>query len=582
MDETSMSQPSSHPSSALVVDFECRSVPLEIRKQLYRPLRPWQTRILRIHPSEDLDSPATCELLTADLVAIPGIGLSDEGERVQYDALSYSWGYPAFTQSVTCNGIRFPVSQTLYDAFRYLRRPHDVRYLWTDAFCIDQANPDEKAKQVAMMVLIFFKARRVVAWLGTCTDDDDFLFSFLSTEFEESGRKRGQATEESALRYSRAQRAATKLITTKAFFQRSWTRVEYHAAQDMELVCGCYTASFRQFKGALGILLPPYSTTENADESRALLRYTFFNRECLIANDMDWFQTMIRSTIYQTTLPQDKVFSTLGIVSKEQHTSLQNPRPNATNGFPAIDYTKPVSLVFQDFLKHTINQEGTLKCLCILQDRSIHSADLPSWAIDLRVDTPRYQMDFSQIYLGFWSNAATQDFDEHGILVCHGTRIASIVSTNTECSSRVPWSKIGGYPILVDVLTGNYVSNENKILIPLLSDPQTDIPNMDRIEKDCRYTWRQVVPEGGTTFSPSDCAPEYAFVSSLAKDKDILVSLVGSDCLIVLRETPEGRFTFLGPAISVQQLSKGGDMYHVVLPNIWSKGIEFREEFLLV
>jgi hypothetical protein len=67
---------------------ECCSVPLEIRKQLERPLRPWQTRLLRIHASTERVSSPVCDLLVADMIAFPGVGLIDESMVVKYEALS--------------------------------------------------------------------------------------------------------------------------------------------------------------------------------------------------------------------------------------------------------------------------------------------------------------------------------------------------------------------------------------------------------------------------------------------------------------------------------------------------------------
>ncbi|EXJ53329.1 uncharacterized protein A1O5_13422, partial [Cladophialophora psammophila CBS 110553] len=92
-------------------------------------LAPWKIRLLRIAPSADLQSDLTCDLLTADLVPFPGVGLVVESAIVQYEALSYTWGYPVLTKSINCSGLRLPVSETMYEALRYIRRKDITSYL---------------------------------------------------------------------------------------------------------------------------------------------------------------------------------------------------------------------------------------------------------------------------------------------------------------------------------------------------------------------------------------------------------------------------------------------------------------------
>jgi Heterokaryon incompatibility protein (HET) len=104
-------------------------IPQGTREKLYRPLAPWQTRILRVHPSVETQLGLLLELLTADLIAFPGIGIVAEKTMVEYEALSYSWGYPALKETVLCNSTPMSVSETALDALRHLRKAGAVRYL---------------------------------------------------------------------------------------------------------------------------------------------------------------------------------------------------------------------------------------------------------------------------------------------------------------------------------------------------------------------------------------------------------------------------------------------------------------------
>ncbi|KAH7142225.1 hypothetical protein EDB81DRAFT_605631, partial [Dactylonectria macrodidyma] len=125
---------------------------------------------------------------------------------------------------------------------------------------------------------------------------------------------------------------------------------------------------------------------------RARLLYYQFKRHCDAyyhpEHEMDkmWFRIIMRSTLYEATLPQDRVFALIGVIA----TMTKNEYGNRTEGFPSIDYTKPASLVFQDFVKHSINSSGSLDCLSFVQNREDDGLDLPSWTVDLRRNVPRY------------------------------------------------------------------------------------------------------------------------------------------------------------------------------------------------
>ncbi|KIW87021.1 uncharacterized protein Z519_12318 [Cladophialophora bantiana CBS 173.52] len=567
-------------------------VPLDIRMKVYHPIKPWQTRLLRIHSSKDRSSPVTCDLLTVDLIPFAGIGLVDESEIVQYEALSYSWGYPKFTHAIICNGIRFPVSETLHEALRHLRKPDKFRYLWCDACCIDQANKKEKARQVEIMFTIFEKARHVVAWLGTPTVEDEFLFDYISrTEGQQQrpskdddvqrvsnmfenrlrmSNSAGVKDEGSDSDFTRAKNAALTFIT-KPFFERQWIRQEYEAAEELSLVCGNCQTAISTFLRALQTLLSDYGASyevvlsEPELISRAWLRYTYFRShflsESLINTSQNWFSTVMRGSVYAATLPHDKIFSILGIAARFQKdktnlTSHVGRKPwNITLGYPGIDYHKSVSLVFQDFIKFTINLEKTLACLAIVQDRSTIGPDLPSWAIDLRVDVPRCQLFSSGI-----RGCKAQDFNNHGTLVVLGQKVGRIGVPKSQKKDICPFAD--DYP---------HQEEQNRALVdqPSLKDCLTQsesdlrmipdsFPKVSRlIQRRCNYTYKEITMDTPVNFSRSQwCAwlfgrqrYTYALASSLVDDGDWLVLLQGSRCLFVLRQNSDNRYTFLGPAI---------------------------------
>ena len=69
-------------------------------------------------------------------------------ERVQYEALSYTWGTPILRQFIWCDGKVLPVTQNLYNALRRLRQTNEKKLLWIDAICINQEDLEERNHQV--------------------------------------------------------------------------------------------------------------------------------------------------------------------------------------------------------------------------------------------------------------------------------------------------------------------------------------------------------------------------------------------------------------------------------------------------
>jgi hypothetical protein len=39
-------------------------------------------------------------------------------------------------------------------------------YIWIDAICINQGDPDKRSEQMSMMADIYSKAKQVIVWLG--------------------------------------------------------------------------------------------------------------------------------------------------------------------------------------------------------------------------------------------------------------------------------------------------------------------------------------------------------------------------------------------------------------------------------
>ncbi|KAH8743163.1 heterokaryon incompatibility protein-domain-containing protein, partial [Hyaloscypha finlandica] len=123
----------------------------------YKPLsRSNSIRILNIEPTSS-PSPLICTLKELDL--------HDGATYRAFTALSYRWGPPMPTRTITIDSHLVPIRQNLHD-FLLLARDGARCHLWIDALCINQDDDVERAEQVKMMGTIYSLASRVLVWLG--------------------------------------------------------------------------------------------------------------------------------------------------------------------------------------------------------------------------------------------------------------------------------------------------------------------------------------------------------------------------------------------------------------------------------
>ena len=123
-----------------------------------------EIRVLVLARGTRKDKP-TCRL---ERRVLPLGGEPSIPSPTRYAALSYVWGSPANPRAITCNGAGFFVSRNLFDALVVLQstRAVEPNELWIDAICINQADDDEKTKQIALMGAIYSRAPETIIWLG--------------------------------------------------------------------------------------------------------------------------------------------------------------------------------------------------------------------------------------------------------------------------------------------------------------------------------------------------------------------------------------------------------------------------------
>ena len=140
---------------------------------VYKTLQQNEIRIVEIDP---VTTDSRSEQVSGRLIHHP------RDSRPAYQALSYAWGRPDGEKAhILLNGIKHTVTKTLEAALRCLRHKDGENKLliWVDTLCINQADLDEKAREVRRMQSIYQRAEQVSVWLGEHSENSPLAWVLL-------------------------------------------------------------------------------------------------------------------------------------------------------------------------------------------------------------------------------------------------------------------------------------------------------------------------------------------------------------------------------------------------------------------
>lgn len=402
-----------------------------------------ETRLLRLHRG-----PAAGPLL-ADLVVVDvkseAVFLHEDQRPVAYTALSYTWGTGPFSHHITINGVPWRIKESLSDflhQYRSDQSPEEELYLWIDAVVINQADADEKSRQVANMIDIYSKARHVQVWLGKATRHTNEAVHFLHHLLADTYRK-DKNISDSAL-------DGLRDLYTRAWPTRMWIRQEVWAAKAISIHCGPFVMPLDVFKAGvsfsqeagdnldeggsevsdLGIYSPPRTLEwlhgklkvpgtqlaaisfltqklagQQSSEDRAVSGLGYKSMEGDGRKDILWL--LYESVNYESTDIRDRIYALLGMCDD----------PDIE-----VDYNKTPVEVFTSFAKHMILRSQSLGRVleqsCKYGTQS--DMDLPSWVPDWRtLDLVRYEPQTATKYdmKNSFDNSKPQVLTLHGFLL---------------------------------------------------------------------------------------------------------------------------------------------------------------------
>jgi hypothetical protein len=185
-------------------------------------------------------------------------------DPLEYIGISYTWGDPTPTNTITIEGQSIQVHKNCFEALWQARHNYPplfgIQHFWIDALCIDQSNVQEKSLQVQAMSLIFGCAARVAVSLGPSDGAMDSLDRDLRNldrhakdmalgrpdpviEAGLADRPRHEAYIDlvfPTLPQERRERIAKSYIAlaSRSYWGRLWIVQELSAARKIDLLCG--------------------------------------------------------------------------------------------------------------------------------------------------------------------------------------------------------------------------------------------------------------------------------------------------------------------------------------------------------
>jgi hypothetical protein len=409
-------------------------------------LREGETRLIKLHPAGSSFAPIQCTLLKMQLDSPPA-----------YEALSYVWGGPNATKTVTVSGIAFNATENLHDALLHLRYPDKERVLWVDAICINQSSTRERNSQVLLMRRIYERAARVQVCLGIPGLTGELGMGLILRVGYESDqmkeRHESQDLTECCTRlWSLGSEAwdAMKEILTRVYWTRVWVYQEFIVSKDVTLFCGSEYMSGEAFRRAIMLLLQFQSnpsTTEPVRDQMLQLDLTrvlpffshWFRRQIKTHSstattglDLETFDLpllILQTQSLESTDPRDKIYGLLG-VSESGNVKIE------------VDYAKRIPEVYCDVQRSIFLARRQLPLLSyagigipVVEP----PLDLPSWAMDLRCSPGRNDFTYflrqskvsqQTVFSASGATDAVADFTEPGILRAEGV----VASTLREVS----------------------------------------------------------------------------------------------------------------------------------------------------
>ncbi|OSS52841.1 hypothetical protein B5807_02331 [Epicoccum nigrum] len=400
-----------------------------------------QFRIATLLPGE-WHEPIRCRLTVHSLQSPPS-----------YETISYAWGDAHDTNRICISDVEVTIPNSLWLCLRHLRDKSAELALWTDAICIDQSNPKEKAAQVVMMGEIYSRCSSMYIWLGepgalsqACHPFSMFLHWAEDKHFYEypGFSRTGEGSEWVFSENAAYQQMYEEFVdvVSRPWWTRLWCVQEIALCPSAVIVLGTWRMPWAKVLRAKDNHCRHVLGCCEGVSNALPARYIYFWDHMLFLSqrfDMTGMDQIIRSLRHKLCKdPRDKVYGLLGLLW------WKNPR-----AWLHASYSVPVGKLYQEVTETIMEQaDGDLHFLTGsgLGSDSYH---LPSWVRNFAA--PLSAEEASQEYSRWKAytlyNAAAQTNSEAkvvdaSVLSLSGTLVDRIERIGTSIQEK-DWSHIG-------------------------------------------------------------------------------------------------------------------------------------------
>ena len=248
-----------------------------------------------------------------------------------YEALSYTWGTTDNEEYVyvtdPADPLRAPswlrIRANLASALRHLRYPDRQRTLWVDAISINQADIDERGRQVKRMSQIYPLSNNVIIWIGPESEDSTHALETLRYFSEQveyiishrwgdapNAQERDWWRDGHTLPYEKKTWKSIFSLLHRSWFERVWVLQEALLCNRVLLQCGRDSIPWVNVRKALLVLrqktsvLPPDIRDRLFAYARGLMAPPLASSEHLLL----WTRNQ------KCIDPQDRIYGILGLL----------------------------------------------------------------------------------------------------------------------------------------------------------------------------------------------------------------------------------------------------------------------------
>ena len=302
---------------------------------------------------------------------------------------SYGMGGQKSNGCIICDGQNVTVGAELNEALRRIRDEDEERVLWVDALCINQLDINERNQHVQRMGEIYAKADRVLIWLGEyigCAYETLETLNALHqkiVDFQEEAKflARG-AIRAKFLTDPEIQHLRWDLLSdllNRAWFERVWVLQEVVNSRKATIYCTNCQYPWDTFTSILGWLRgndvdsPLYAKGElNSIETILMIMRLSGSKRDSVEQPLPKLLSVLQdSRACKSTLPIDKIYGVLGLVSSEEASKIE------------VDYNLDAAELFTRVATSELSKERGLEILYLCNKSAKKSAvKAPSWVPD--------------------------------------------------------------------------------------------------------------------------------------------------------------------------------------------------------